>query len=322
MKTSIKKVRLENRGVFKVSGEDALMFLQGLITNDMNQVSSSQAIYGVFLTAQGFFSHDLFITRREDSYLIDTELDRLPDLLKKFRLYKLRIKVVIEDVSQKYSIWAAWGDGVYEHFDLMNPSPQASPSLGQSKLYEGALIYGDPRLVDMGVRAIVPHDTEKESPEWKIDSADTSSTQNYEHWRLSHGIPESSQDLIPNKSMPLECNLDLLKAFSWDKGCYLGQELTARTKYRGLVRKRLFPVRIQGSVNPNDPLLNQEGKKVGTLHSSQGSLGMAMIRLEAMSQGSTTFVTERSTATVTPFLLSWMTPLTHDHGNGRNSNQS
>lgn len=300
MEKSLKKVQLGDRGLIRVSGMDARTFLQGLLTNDMERVSQSQALYSAFLTSQGKFSHDLFVVKRDDTYLLDVEKQRLSSLLDKLKMYKLRSDITLKDCSDEVDIWALWGGSICEDFDLPCEPGQARP-------YEGGVIYRDPRLLDLGLRVIIPREAEvdpphvdkdrgvqslymspeslksttqiEDLPAWMLTHLEAEQ-KDYEVLRLKHGIPSAPVDLIPEKSIPLECNLDLLNAISWSKGCYLGQELTARTKHRGLVRKRLFPVRVEGAPVPSGTELYQGEAKVGTLRSSHGKFGLALLRLE------------------------------------------
>lgn len=236
---------LPHRGVLQIEGEDKAAFLQGLITNDVNLITSTHAIYAALLTPQGRFLYDLFIIEKDDSYLLDVEMERLEALLKKLSLYKLRSQVTLKP-RPDLNVYALWG--------------------GDVVLPENA--YSDPRLAELGARMMGA------LPE-------TATPQDYDLHRLILGIPEGGRDLIPEKAILLESGLDELNAISWTKGCYMGQELTARTKYRGLVRKRLFPVLIEGEAPPFGSEIFLGGTSVGEMRTSNKGHGLALLRIEA-----------------------------------------
>jgi len=250
---------LPQRGVLEIQGEDKSSFLQGLISNDIHQVNSERSIYAVLLTPQGRFLYDFFIMEQEGSYLLDAESARLEEILKKLSLYKLRSQVKILP-RPDLKVFAIWGEDA--------KSLPLKEEVGATK--DG--FFHDPRLLELGVRVM------RESDPQGFQAA---TPQDYDLHRLSLGVPESGCDLIPDKTIPLEAGLDELHAISWTKGCYMGQELTARTKYRGLVRKRLFPVTIDGAAPPagSDIFLNETS--VGRMMSHAGSQGLVLLRLEA-----------------------------------------
>lgn len=154
----------------------------------------------------------------------------------------------------------------------------------------------------MGIRVI----HRKEASLLPVIEGLNASEADYQEWRLQHGIPESPSDLIPDKSIPLECNLDFLNAISWDKGCYLGQELTALTKYRGLIRKRLLPINIKGVVPLESSLYDTQGQEKGIVRSVQGNSGLALIRLDILNEETAELVTQDRLGSGIPFIPSWL----------------
>ncbi|HTT80545.1 MAG TPA: tRNA-modifying protein YgfZ, partial [Stellaceae bacterium] len=125
----------------------------------------------------------------------------------------------------------------------------------------------------------------------------------YDRHRLALGVPDGSRDLVPEKSILLEAGFDELNGVDWQKGCYVGQELTARTKYRGLVKRRLFPVEIAGAPPAPGAIISANGHEAGEMRSSQGGLGLALLRLDAVAEGGRL---EVEGATLTPFRPHWM----------------
>jgi folate-binding protein YgfZ len=250
--------RLPHRGVLEIQGEDKNSFLQGLISNDIHVVSPSRAIYATLLSPQGRFLYDFFIIEREGSFFLDAESARIEDLLKKLSLYKLRSQVKLS-LRPDLKVFAIWGEDA--------KSLPLKEELGAAQ--DGC--FRDPRLLELGVRMIGAEEP-KGQPE---------TPQEYDLYRLSLGIPEGGRDLIPDKTIPLEAGLDELHAVSWTKGCYMGQELTARTKYRGLVRKRLFSVQIEGNAPSEGAEVFLNEAPVGRMMTHAGSHGLALLRLEA-----------------------------------------
>jgi folate-binding protein YgfZ len=245
---------LPARGVLKITGNDRLEFLQGLISNDINKVTDQQAIYSAFLTPQGKFICDFFIIGQEDGLLVDIAEDALPAFKKKLTMFKLRADVTIADVSADYDVVVAFGAGEEPN--------QAG-------------VFADPRLKTAGYRAILPTGTTIENTE----SVDVAA---YENHRIALGLPDGARDMTPEKSILLENGFDELNGVDWKKGCYMGQELTARTKYRALIKKRLFPVTFESDAPESGTAIMAGEKTVGEVHSSQGAQALATIKLDAL----------------------------------------
>jgi len=273
---------LPHRGVMEIEGEDRALFLQGLITNDIHLVTPKRSIYTLFLTPQGRFLYDFFIMEEEGVYFLEGETSHLESLLKKFALYKLRSKINLK-LRPDLKVHAFWGEGVPHVLGL-----EEEPG------YTRNGIFVDPRLVELGVRTL----SLTPSP-----SVALATLQDYDRHRLLLGVPEGNKDVIPEKSIPLECGMDELNAISWTKGCYMGQELTARTKHRGLVRKRLLPVKIEGDAPDPGAKIFLKEEPVGEMRSHNGLDGLALLRIEALNlQGE--FICEK--AHLKPYVPFWM----------------
>ncbi|MBS0222174.1 MAG: folate-binding protein YgfZ [Proteobacteria bacterium] len=261
---SIAFTLLSHRGVIAVGGEDRVAFLQGLISNDTTKVAPGRAIWAALLTPQGRFLNDMFVADGGDgTLLIETERARAPALAKKLTLYKLRSRVTVEDRSAAMEVVVVFGSGAETLLPL-----------------EGAIAFVDPRLPDLGVRVLAP--AGQAASLLAARGAEPASFDAYETLRLSLGIPDGSRDLLPEKALLLESGFDELHGVDWNKGCYMGQELTARTKYRGLVRKRLFPVRIEGPLPAPGTAIEHDGKDVGEIRSGTGDRALALLRLDAV----------------------------------------
>lgn len=264
---------LADRGVISVTGEESRRFLQGLISNDINKVKPDRAIYATLLTPQGKFLHDFFIVASEEMLLLDCEGSRAADLLRRLGLYKLRAKVTLSDVSACYRVAALFGAAAGERLALA-----AEP--GAAKPFAGGIAYCDPRLAALGFRAILPAEAAVDAlAEAGFAAAPADA---YDRQRLALGVPDGSRDLPVEKAFLLEHNIEELNGVDFGKGCYVGQELTARTKHRGIVRKRLFRVEVDGPLPaPGTPIL-MGTKKVGEMRSGRDHAAMALIRLEAI----------------------------------------
>lgn len=287
------------RGIISLTGEDRQSFLQGLVSNDTTKVAADRAIYATLLTAQGRFLFDLFIAGLGDRYLVDCAADRRADLVKRLSMYRLRAKVAIADADSEWRVALLFGAGAAKAVGL-DPAP------GRAVGFAGGIAYVDPRLPELGVRLTLPRETAIEALH-RLGAAEDAAGTGYHAMRTVLGVPDATRDLVPEKSILLENGLDELNAIDWQKGCYMGQELTARTRYRGLVRKRLLPVRITGPVPaPGAPLL-LGGQEMGELRSTtqDGARGLAMVRLEALAGGRLPDFTA-GTATITPEIPGWM----------------
>jgi folate-binding protein YgfZ len=264
------------RGLLTLTGEDCVSFLQGLVSNDMRKLAPDRALWTAFLTAQGKYLHDFFVLRRGETILLDGEGARIADLKKRLGLYKLRAKIALEDVSAGHEVWLGWGDGAADALSL--PEAGAATALGD------AVACADPRLAALGIRLIAP------IGQGAALLAERGFTPGpwaeWDRLRLTLGVPDGTRDLVPEKSILLENGFDELNGIAWDKGCYIGQELTARTKYRGLIKKRLMPVTIDGPLpEPGTPVLRADGGEAGEIRSGRGDRALAVIRLEALETG-------------------------------------
>lgn len=261
---------LPGRGVLALTGEDARPFLQGLVTNDVRRVAPDRAVYAVFLTPQGKFLHEMFIIDATldgaPALLLDTELARRDDLLRRLKMYKLRAKVALADVSDRYGV------AVNLDWGLGDQHPGDAPGAAHP-LPDGGIIYTDPRHAGLGARLLLDRAQAQALPV---------AGQAYETRRLDLAVPDGSRDLLPEKAIPLENGLDRLNAVSFDKGCYMGQELTARTHYRALIKRRLMTVRAAdgATLPPGGTPITLDGREVGEMRSSLGDLGLALLRIE------------------------------------------
>ncbi len=232
------------RAVISVEGEDAFGFLQNMISNDLANAADHKAIYSFLLTPQGKYLFDFFISKQDDKYLIEIALSDKDDFLKKLKMYKLRSKVTITDLSEKYEVIASSGG------------------------------YADPRSAEMPHRAIVTKD--------EVSAIEKMDIEGY-HWlRVENNIPEGIYDLEKDKSYPLQYRMIELNGVDFKKGCYVGQEVTARTHHRGVIRKTVYKIKSEGGAPVSGQEITENGNSVGKVLSAIGYHALALLEVEAV----------------------------------------
>ena len=264
-------VPLAHRGVLRLSGPDVRAFLQGVLSNDVEKATQEQAIWAAFLTPQGKYLHDFFLVAQDGDLLLEGELERLPDLMKRLKIFKLRAKAEIAGPLEGFAVAVVHGEGSLAALDL----PERP---GAARAFEGGVAFVDPRLAEAGARLLLPSEALAAAGERL--GLQSGAEEGYERRRIALGLPDGSRDMQVEKAILLECGFDELGGVDWDKGCYMGQELTARTKYRGLIKKRLMPLAFEGEAPaPGTPVMVGE-RQVGELRTTVGALGIALLRLE------------------------------------------
>ena len=268
-------VVLDQRGVLAVSGPDQRSFLQGLVSNDVEKVCQTQARYAALLTAQGRYLHDFFMIEADGAIWLDAETARLGDLKRRLSMYRLRAKATLEE-KPGLAVAVIFGEGV-----LVSTNLSGGP--GSARALGSGVVFVDPRLVALGARCILPRtDIQQALREHGVCDASFAA---YDRLRLTHGVPDGSRDLVPEKSLLLEAGFEELNGVDWQKGCYIGQELTARTKYRGLIKRRLMPVEADGVAPAPGTIVTAEGREAGEMRSSRDALGLALLRIEPVVEG-------------------------------------
>lgn len=244
-------LKLENRGVIRLSGPDSRSLLQGLITNDIEIVGADTAVYAGLLTPQGKFLFDLIIIADGEDLLLDVEASRKTDLIRRLMMYRLRADVAI--IDEAASVWALF-DGDAEH----------------------GTAYPDPRRKSLHTRIISADNPAPEAEELAYSD--------YEQCRIQNAVPDSSRDMAVEKYFWLETGAENLNGVSFTKGCFVGQELTARMKHRMSLKKQLIAMQAEGEVQPGESIVNEAGKSAGEVRTVAGPFFMAFIRLEYLDQ--------------------------------------
>lgn len=250
-------VVLTDRGIVEVSGADAGSFLQGLVTNDVTHTGSHGAIYAALLTPQGKIIYDFIIAAVADGFLIDCAKDHAADLAARLKKYRLRAKVTVMDRSAEFAV-------------VSLPEVPADATV---------VAFADPRLATLGARAIVP--TAALDTWLKAHGLTLRDQSTYEERRLALGVPDAA-DIPPESYFPLDVNFEELHGVDFDKGCYVGQELTARMKHRATARRRILTVTASSLLPTPGTPITLNGAEIGELRAARGSHGLALVRLDRL----------------------------------------
>ncbi len=239
-------VILEKRGVILVSGEDSKDFLQNIITNDINKVSNKNSIFSALLTPQGKYLNEFFIIQNIKGYLLDCSENFTGELIKNLSKYKLRSKVEIEDFSTEFVI------GVIN--DSKFKELQGDLKSNENTItYRDTPIFLDPRNKQLGARII----SNLEKLYLTIKKLNLTITNSEVYYSLAHqlGVPEKGLLNLKDQLFGLEANFELFKAIDFKKGCFVGQENTARMKLKNKLRRRLLPISSSEKLNIGDEII-------------------------------------------------------------------
>jgi folate-binding protein YgfZ len=257
----MKAALLPDRGVVKVVGHDARNFLNGLFTTDVGQVMPDHACFAALLTPQGKIIVDSIVVEApaEDGggFFLDTPKALAKTCVDRLNFYKLRAKVMIEDLSEVLGVMAAWeGDAVTEY----------------------GLCYRDPRLPELGRRIMLPpHLAAEAAADLGAALAPAAA---FEAHRIALGVPRGGLDFIYGDAFPHEADMDQLHGVDFAKGCFVGQEVVSRMEHRGNARTRIVPVAYEGFAPDAGAAVTAAEKPVGTFGSSAGGRALAMLRLD------------------------------------------
>jgi folate-binding protein YgfZ len=257
----MKAAFLPDRGVVKVSGDDARNFLNGLVTTDVTLLRPGLGRFGALLTPQGKITVDFLIIEAPSGhgggFLIDCPRALAQGLAAKLGFYKLRAKVTVENLSDGLGVLAAW-DG----------DPPAKPDLA----------FADPRNPALGWRILVPEELAQKVAD--LIGADLVDSTAYDAHRIASGIPRGGLDFIYGDAFPHETNMDRLHGVDFDKGCYVGQEVVSRMQHRGTARTRTVRIVLEdASPEPGTAILAGD-KSVGTIGSTADHRGLALVRTD------------------------------------------
>ncbi|KAL1862778.1 hypothetical protein VTK73DRAFT_6652 [Phialemonium thermophilum] len=311
--------RLSSRRLISVSGPDAAKYLQGVITSSITGPDGSprppgSGFYTAFLSAQGRVLHDVFVypaatldirgdpsPKHGESFLIEVDAAEAERLQAHIRRYKLRAKFAVRLLDAgEWTVWQAWSDDAAQA-DAAATAPKKGSNFSTTSGGTNSVVIRDPRLPALGYRILAPRDDVPVG----MNLEETPETA-YQIRRYLQGVPEGQSELIRDQALPLESNMDIMGGIDFHKGCYVGQELTIRTKHRGVVRKRVLPCVLYGGGGtlptelayrpgdeatalaarvPSEASIGRMGRKArspGKWLRGVGNVGLALCRLEIM----------------------------------------
>jgi folate-binding protein YgfZ len=264
----MKAALLPDRGVVKVAGDGARSFLHGLLTADIQNLKAGEARFCALLTPQGKIIADFIVAEAPvqdgGGFFFDTPRALTTALIEKLNLYKLRAKVIVEDLSQVLGVLAAW-DG----------RPPTVTLAGGKRV---GLCYADPRTLGLGLRVMLP-------PHLAATAASTLGAtlvgaSEYEAHRIALGVPQGGLDFRYGDAFPHEADMDQLAGVDFQKGCYVGQEVVSRMEHRGTARTRAVPVRYDGAAPQAGAAIVAGNRQLGQMGSTAAGFGVALLRLD------------------------------------------
>lgn len=268
----MKSALLPDRGVVKVAGDDARKFLHGLVTADVLSLKHNEARFCALLTPQGKIIVDFLLTEAPTGsgggFFLDVERAQIAALVAKLNLYKLRAKVIAEDLSDVLGLFAVWNGT--SHFAAMLRANEAGDAIG--------LGYEDPRLPALGLRVmLLPQRAAAAAATLGAEFVDAAA---YEAHRIALGIPRGGLDYGYGDAFPHEADMDQLGGVDFQKGCYVGQEVVSRMEHRGTARTRAVPVRYEGAAPDHGAPIVAGERALGTMGSAAEGRGIALLRLD------------------------------------------
>ncbi|XP_017771389.1 PREDICTED: putative transferase CAF17 homolog, mitochondrial isoform X2 [Nicrophorus vespilloides] len=265
---------LNNRSLIQVAGNEVADFLQGLITNDINHLNNgNESMYAMFLNTKGRVMYDTLVYKgvEPNCYLLECDSEIVQSLQKHLKLYRVRRKIDIKLLDDSC---------IYALFDADQSSKESHKSKVFSKHIGDISIYQDPRIIALGLRVVAPKGYDvlgeiSNGTDVKLEQS------KYREFRYHLGVGEGVTDLPPGNCLPLEANCDYLHGVSFHKGCYIGQELTARTHHTGVVRKRLMPIHLDKPLEdiPEEKNIVLDKVNLGKFRGSVGCTGLALLRI-------------------------------------------
>ena len=246
---------LEDRGLLYINGDDAKEFLQNIITNNIENVSEDRSCFSVLLTPQGKYLYDFIIIKHKSGFLLDCEKEIIDDLYKKLNLYKLRSKVEILNLSNEFVVASLSKE---KFLEIENSKDKE----GSTIKFREDPIFLDPRSKELGARLII--NLEKLYLSLKKLGLEISEVDEYYNHSHLLGIPQVDTKYLQDKIFGIECNFEELNGIDFRKGCYVGQENTARIKLKDKLNKRLFAIKVlEGQINSEE--ISFQNKNIGRL---------------------------------------------------------
>ena len=257
----------DGRAVLRLGGLDARVWLQGIVSNDVRRLARDHAVYAALLTPQGKYLFDFFLVEGADgAILLDVAASRAAALMQRLSLYRLRRDVQIADVSAQTQVALVW-----------RAQTGDAQTGGAALAAPGALVVADPRDAALGWRLYA----QDAAAALALAGAEAAPRDAYDALRVTAGAPESGVELIPDDSYILEAGFERLNGVDFRKGCYVGQEVTARMRHKTDLRKGLLRVRVEGAAPPpGTPVTTADGKPAGALFTVIDGAGLAHLRFD------------------------------------------
>jgi folate-binding protein YgfZ len=261
----MKSAFLPDRGVVKVAGDDARKFLNGLVTADLDKVAPGGPRFAALLTPQGKIIVDFIVAEAEPTegggFLLDCPRALAPALVERLRFYKLRAKVLVEDLSERLGVLAIWEGSAQTEYGLCYP---------------------DPRLPELGWRCMLPpHLASQAAADLGAQLVDADA---YEAHRIAVSVPRGGIDFSYGDAFPHETDMDQLRGVDFDKGCFIGQEVVSRIEHRGTARTRVVPVAFDGPAPAAGIAVVANERSLGTMGSAAAGRGLAALRLDRVEE--------------------------------------
>ncbi|XP_054011572.1 putative transferase CAF17 homolog, mitochondrial [Hylaeus anthracinus] len=288
---------LKTKSLLRIRGKETSDFLQGLITNDMKHLNEGAAnLYALFLNIKGRVLYDVIVykSQEDDVYYIECDSEAVDSLQKHLKMYRIRKKIDIDTLGDSMNVWVFFDSTQYSGDKNADSGEQklegfifpcGSLNNKSRKVINNIMMYEDPRLSNLGIRILAESNIESNEIRKHLNSdvLVSNSILSYKTFRYKLGVPEGVEDLPPGKPLPLEVNCDYLHGISFHKGCYIGQELTARTYHTGVVRKRLMPLLFEElptkSFSYDEKIVDESGNAVGKFRGNEKEYGLALMRI-------------------------------------------
>ncbi|MEO5341133.1 MAG: hypothetical protein H7837_11575 [Magnetococcus sp. MYC-9] len=280
-------VDFSHMGMVQVAGPQRIDYFGGLTTQQVRQLAADRTLYGALLTPQGRYLWDFTLVEypTPEQLLLLTEPDRVPELLQQLKLYILRAKVQVADARKTYGLMGIIGPQAEQAVGRLFPDLALAecPLGGSFTPRPGLRLWRDPRHEKFGWRLLLPAEQWITMGERFAAVLPMAGCSAWEGYRIHHGLPRGGNEWIAHETLPLEAGLQEMNGVDFNKGCYVGQETTARTHYRATLKKRLFQVSGPAgfSCPSGTPVQRDDGKEAGliTSHHAPTGAGMALLRL-------------------------------------------
>ena len=271
MYENLKIIKLKNRALLEIKGKDSRDFLQSIITNNIDLISKDRSIYSALLSPQGKYLYDffLFLELKKNYIIMDCEKIFHKELIQKLNIYKLRsdVEITVKDEVNIYAIYGPELKKLKSFLDITNNE-------GHTKNISNNLLFIDPRNKNLGLRVYSNNLLAefRDIPKGVLSE--------WDYIRIKNKVPYPVLDLEKDKSFIIENNFEQINAIDFEKGCYIGQENTARQKYRGTAKRKLVTARVIGEKILNGEKIFIDNKAVGTIRSS--SLGLCLVSINTI----------------------------------------